>query len=231
MTFPRMLRVRQTYQGAPLSNVASVVREKIGTLALGNRVKPGQTIAITAGSRGITGIDAIIRAVADECKSLGLAPFIVPAMGSHGGATADGQREIIEHYGITEAAIGCPIKSSMEVVRIGSVKEIPVFCDRNAWEADHIAVVGRVKSHTDFEGEIESGLFKMMAIGLGKKAGAEVYHRAGLKYGYADIFPSVGRKVLETARVLFGLAILENAHQETTRIEAVIPSDFWETEK
>ena len=231
MSFPRMLRVRQTAQGTAINDVASVVREKISKLGLGKRVKPGQTIAITAGSRGITDINLITRAVVDECKSLGLAPFIVPAMGSHGGATADGQRQILETYGITEGAMGCPIRSSMEVVCIGNVKEIPVFCDRNAWEADHIAVVGRVKAHTDFEGEIESGLFKMMAIGLGKQEGAQHYHRAGMDYGYAEIFPTVGRKVLETARVLFGLAIVENACQETSRVESVLPADFWETEK
>jgi len=231
MSFPRMLRVRQTSQGTALNDVASVVREKISKLGLRNRVKPGQTIAITAGSRGITNINLIMRAVVDECKSIGLAPFIVPAMGSHGGATADGQRQILEHYGITEDAMGCPIRSSMEVVCIGNVKEVPVFCDRNAWEADHIAVVGRVKSHTDFEGEIESGLFKMMAIGLGKQEGAQHYHRAGMKYGYAEFFPTVGKKVLETSRVLFGLAIVENARQETAIVESVLPADFWETEK
>ncbi len=231
MAFPRMLKIRQDFPGAALNDVASVVREQIGKLGLKNKVRPGQTIAITAGSRGITDIAIITRAVVDECKSLGLVPFIVPAMGSHGGATADGQHLILEHYGITESAMGCPIRSSMEVVRIGDFKEIPVFLDRNAWEADHIAIVGRVKSHTDFEGDIESGLFKMMSIGLGKKEGAEIYHRAGMKYGYAQVFPAIGRKVLETARILFGLAILENARQETDGIQAVAPEDFREMEK
>ena len=231
MSLPRMARIRQTAEGLALKRVASVVRAHISKLGLSSRVKPGQTIAITAGSRGITNIDLIMRAVVDECKSIGLVPFIVPSMGSHGGATADGQRQILEHYGITEDAMGCPIRSSMEVVRIGTIKKIPVFCDKNAWEADHIAVVGRVKAHTDFEGEIESGLFKMMAIGLGKQAGAQHYHSAGLQYGYAEVFPAVGKKVLETAKVLFGLAIVENACQETARIEAMLPADFYEREK
>ena len=204
---------------------------RLGALGLAGRIKAGQTVAITAGSRGITGIDGILGAVVEECASVGLRPFIVPAMGSHAGATAEGQQHLLEHYGITAAAMGCEIRSSMDVVPIGEVKGIPVFCDRNAWEADHIAVVARVKPHTDFDNEIESGLFKMMSVGLGKREGAEHYHRAGHDYSYADVFPSVGKKVLETARILFGLAVVENGNGQTARIEAVLPSDFYETEK
>jgi hypothetical protein len=127
--------------------------------------------------------------------------------------------------------MGCPIKSSIEVVRIGEVKGIPVFCDKNAWGADHIAVVARVKTHTDFDAEIESGLFKMMAIGLGKQHGAEHYHRAGHHHGYAEVFPSVGKTVLETGHVLFGLGIVENGYDETAKVQALLPRDFWEGEK
>jgi hypothetical protein len=226
-----MLRVKQRFEGPTLHNIPSAVRETIASLHLGDRVKPGQTAAITAGSRGIANIDRITRAVADELKALGLKPFIVPTMGSHGEATADGQRKVLEHYGITEAAMGCPIKSSMEVVRIGETKGLPVFCDKNAWEADHIAVVGRIKAHTDFDGEIESGLFKMMAIGLGKQHGAEHYHRAGHQFSYAEIFPSVGKAVLETKHILFGLGIVENGYDETAKVQALHPKDFWEGEK
>ena len=226
MSFPRMFRVKQRFEGPTLHNIPSAVRETIASLHLGDRVKPGQTVAITAGSRGIANIDRITRTVVDELKALGLKPFIVPAMGSHGEATAEGQRKVLEHYGITEAAMGCPIKSSMEVVRIGETKGLPVFCDKNAWEADHIAVVGRVKAHTDFDGEIESGLFKMMAIGLGKQHGAEHYHRAGHQYSYAEIFPSVGKAVLETGHILFGLGIVENGYDETAKVQALLPKDF-----
>jgi hypothetical protein len=201
------------------------------SLRLQDRVKPGQTVAITAGSRGIANIDRITRAVVDELKALGLTPFIVPTMGSHGEATGEGQRKILEHYGITESSMGCPIKSSMEVVRIGEVKGTPVFCDKNAWEADHIAVVARVKTHTDFDAEIESGLFKMMAIGLGKQHGAEQYHRAGHHYSYAEIFPLVGKAVLDTGHILFGLGIVENGYDETAKVQALLPKDFWEGEK
>ena len=231
MTFPRMFRIRQDLEGPVLVDVVNAVRDQLQDLGLQNKVKTGETIAITAGSRGIANIAQITHAVVDECKALGLAPFIVPAMGSHGGATADGQKKVLEHYGITERAMGCPIKSSPEVISIGKVKGTPVFCDRNAWNADHIAVVARVKAHTDFDYEIESGLFKMMAIGLGKREGAEHYHRAGHHYSYAEIFHAVGNKVLETARILFGLAIVENGYEETAKIQALLPKDFYETEK
>jgi len=231
MTFPRMFRVRQTLEGPAIADVPRTIRDKVGTLGLRNQVKTGQSIAITAGSRGITGVDQIIRAVVNECRALGLRPFIVPAMGSHGGATAEGQLHLLEHYGITETTMGCPLKSSMDTVRIGDFRGIPVFCDKNAWEADYIAVVGRVKPHTDFDNEIESGLFKMMSIGLGKRQGAEHYHRAGHHYSYSEVFPSVGKKVLETGKVLFGLAIVENGYGQTAKIEAILPRDFYESEK
>ncbi|MFI5339861.1 MAG: lactate racemase domain-containing protein [Candidatus Methylomirabilales bacterium] len=231
MNFPRMYRVKQRFEGPTLHNIPSAVRETIASLHLADRVKPGQTVAVTAGSRGIANIDRITRAVVDELKALGLKPFIVPTMGSHGEATAEGQRKILEHYGITESAMGCPITSSMEVVRIGEVKGTPVFCDKNAWGADHIAVVARVKTHTDFDNEIESGLFKMMAIGLGKQHGAEHYHRAGHDHGYAEIFPSVGKTVLEMGHILFGLGIVENGYDETAKVQALLPKDFWEGEK
>lgn len=231
MNFPRMFRVKQRFEGPMLHNIPTAVRETIAGLHLTDKVKPGETVAITAGSRGIANIDRITRAVVDELKALGLKPFVVPTMGSHGEATAEGQRKILEHYGITESTMGCPIKSGMEVVRIAEVKGTPVFCDKNAWEANHIAVVARVKTHTDFDNEIESGLFKMMAIGLGKQHGAEHYHRAGHHYSYAEIFPSVGKAVLEKAHILFGLGIIENGYDETAKVQALLPKDFWEGEK
>jgi hypothetical protein len=226
-----MLRIKQRFEGPSLRDIPSAVREAMRPLHLQDKVKPGQTVAITAGSRGIANVARITRAVVDELKALQLKPFIVPTMGSHGGATAEGQRTVLEHYGITEAAMGCPIRSSMEVVQIGEVKGIPVFCDKNVWGADHIAVVARIKPHTDFTGEIESGLFKMMAIGLGKQRGAEHYHRAGHAYGYAEVFPLVGKKVLETARILFGVGLVENGYEETAKIQALLPKDFEAGEK
>jgi hypothetical protein len=226
-----MCRIKQWFEGPSVRDIPSAIRETIRALHLQDKVKPGQTVAVTAGSRGIANIDRITRAVVDELKALRLQPFIVPTMGSHGGATAEGQRKVLEHYNITAATMGCAIRSSMEVVQIGEVKGIPVFCDKNAWGADHIAVVARIKPHTDFQGEIESGLFKMMAIGLGKQQGAEHYHRAGHAYSYAEIFPLVGKKVMETARILFGLGIVENGYEETAKVQALLPKDFEEGEK
>lgn len=231
MQFPRMLRIKQRLEGPVLQDVATSVRESIRGLGLQGKVKPGQTVALTAGSRGVANIAKITRAVVDELKAMGLKPFIVPTMGSHGEATAEGQLKVIEHYGITEASMGCPLKSSMAVVEIGKVKGTTVFCDQNAWEADHIVVIGRVKAHTDFDAEIESGLYKMMAIGLGKQHGAEHYHRAGHEYSYGEIFPLVGQAVLDSGHVLFGLATVENGYEETAIVQAILPKDFSAAEK
>ncbi len=231
MALPRLFRIKQKLEGPTITDLRGAIHSKIHELNLHQQIKRGQSIAITAGSRGITDIDTILRSVVDECKALGLKPFIIPAMGSHGGATALGQKHILEHLGITELTMGCPIKSSMQTIRIGEVRGIPVFCDKNAWAADYIAVVARVKPHTDFGGEIESGLFKMMAIGLGKRLGAETYHRAGQEYGYAEVFPTVGKKVLDTGKIRFGIAIVENGYGNTARIEAILPVNFYETEK
>jgi hypothetical protein len=231
MAFPKMFRVKQELEGPMLADIPGAVRETMRSLRLQDRVKPGQTVAITSGSRGVANIDRITKAVVDELKTLGLQPFICPTMGSHGEATAEGQLKILAHYGITEATMGCPMKSSMEVVEIGKVKGTTVFCDKNAWNADHIVVVGRVKAHTDFDGEIESGLYKMMAIGLGKQHGAENYHRAGHHYSYAEIFPLVGQAVLDSGHVLCGLGIVENGHDQTAKVQAMLPKDFAPVEK
>jgi hypothetical protein len=226
-----MFRVKQELEGPMLADIPGAVRDTMRSLHLQGRVKPGQTVAITSGSRGVANIDRITKAVVDELKTLGLQPFICPTMGSHGEATAEGQLKILAHYGITEATMGCPMKSSMEVVEIGTVKGTTVFCDKNAWQADHIVVVGRVKAHTDFDGEIESGLYKMMAIGLGKQHGAENYHRAGHHYSYAEIFPLVGQAVLDSGHVLCGLGIVENGHDQTAKVQAMLPKDFAPVEK
>jgi hypothetical protein len=231
MTFPKMFRMKQELLGPMVTDIPAAVRETMQSLSLKEKVKPGQTVAITSGSRGVANIATITKAVVDELKALGLEPFICPTMGSHGEATAEGQLKILEHYGITEATMGCPMKSSMEVVEIGKVKGTTVFCDKNAWGADHIVVIGRVKAHTDFDGEIESGLYKMMAIGLGKQHGAENYHRAGHHYSYAEIFPLVGQAVLDSGHVLFGLGIVENGHDQTAKVQAVLPKDFRSVEK
>lgn len=222
MPFPKVLRVQQNFEAARISDIPAKVAEEMDKLDLSGKLKPGQTVAITAGSRGIANIAAIIRAVGAELKQRGVRPFIVPAMGSHGGGTAEGQKGVLEHYGITEATMGVPIRATMETTQIGATSRgVPVFLDNYALEADHIVVINRVKPHTDFDGDIESGLCKMMAIGLGKHTGAIHYHRANIKYGYYEVITEVARVVMQNCRILFGLGIVENAYDETAVIEAI----------
>ncbi|MCA9115011.1 MAG: DUF2088 domain-containing protein, partial [Planctomycetaceae bacterium] len=232
MGYPRMLRIRQHFDSPRLDDVAGEVERQLAQLALGERIRPGQSVAVTAGSRGIANIAVITRAICEHVRSLGATPFIVPAMGSHGGGTAEGQREILEGYGITEEFTGAEIRSSMETVVVDETSHgIPVHFDRNAWEADHVIVAGRIKPHTGFVGEIESGLHKMMLIGLGKHNGATVYHRAILDYSFPEIIESVAASVLEKCSIAAGVAIVENARDETGLIEAVAPENFYEREK
>jgi hypothetical protein len=224
--------VRQTFEWPRVKDIPAEVEAQLHALALGAKVQPGQSVAITAGSRGIANIATILRAAAEHLRTLGARPFIVPAMGSHGGGTAQGQVEVLHTYGISEASLGCPIRASMETVVVGQAPEgFPVHFDRLAFEADHVLVCGRVKPHTTFAGQIESGLMKMLLIGLGKCEGAAVYHRAIQDYSFDQIVRSVAGEVLRKCRILAGLAIVENAYDETALIEAVPPEQFEAREK
>src|SRR5690349_1595053 len=188
--YPLTFRVRQSFESPtlPVEQIASTVAAELSRLNLGQTVKPGQSVAITAGSRGVANIALIIKAAVAHFQSLGAKPFIVPAMGSHGGGTPEGQRGLIEGYGVTEEYCGCPIRASMETVVVCRAAEgFPVHFDKHAFGADHVLVVGRVKPHTNFVGDIESGLMKMMLIGLGKHAGAIIYHRAIQDYSFPQI--------------------------------------------
>ncbi len=230
--FPEMVRLRQTFPRPQVTDIAGTVRGELDRLHLSQQIRPGQSVAVTVGSRGIANIAEITRAAIDTIRDLGAEPFIVPSMGSHGGATAEGQRELIGRYGITEASMGVPIRASMETVIVGELGEgVPVHFDRYAFEADHVLVVGRVKPHTMFVGDIESGLHKMLLIGLGKHAGAWTYHRAIKEYSFDQIIRGVAQLVLEKCRIVAGLAIVENAYDDTALIEAVPPEGFYEREK
>ncbi len=178
MPYPKTLRIRQTFERPVIADIGSAVRTALERLDLARTIRPGQTVALTAGSRGIANIPAVLKATAQFLKDLGARPFLVPAMGSHGGGTAEGQRQVIESYGITEQFVGAPIRASMEVISLGTTAEgYPVYLDKHASQADHIGVVGRIKPHTNYHGSVESGLLKMMMIGLGKHVGALAYHR------------------------------------------------------
>ncbi len=222
MPFSRMLPVRQHFPDHRVEDIAGTVRRELHEAGFARRLKPGARVAIGAGSRGIANISAIVRAVVDFWKDAGMRPFILPAMGSHGAATAEGQADVLAHYGIHEAAMGCPVVSLLDVVPLGQTSEgIETFMDRSAFESDGVMLVGRVKWHTDFSGKIESGLYKMMAIGLGKLAGAQRYHTHAYRMGLEQVIRSVGRQVLSSGKILGGLAILEDANHSTARLEAV----------
>ncbi|WP_407314075.1 lactate racemase domain-containing protein [Desulfosporosinus sp. SB140] len=227
---PSMARVRQTIDVPVIDDVISEVRKQIKLVSPANI--RGKRIAITAGSRGITDIRTVLRTVVQELKNQGAQPFLVPAMGSHGGATAEGQREVLKSLGITAESIGAPIMSSMEVVEVGTtVNGVSVYADKYAANADGIVVVNRIKAHTEFCGEIESGLFKMMVIGLGKHKGATIAHTQALRRGYAKVFKEIGEVFLEKLPILFGLGIVENCYDQTAEICGVSPGNFYDQEK
>jgi len=232
MPFPRMLRLRQKFDSPRLDDIPGEIERQLRALDLTSQVKPGQTVAITVGSRGIANIAVITKAIVEHFTRLRAVPFIVPAMGSHGGGTAEGQRQIVEGYGVTEEFVGAEIRSSMETVIIDKTPQgIPVHFDRHASTADHVVVAGRIKPHTGFVGEIESGLHKMMLIGLGKHAGAKIYHRAITDYSWLEIVSAVADSVLQKCRILCGVGIVENAYDETGLVAAVRPQDFLRREK
>jgi hypothetical protein len=222
MDFSSLLMVRQHFQDRSLKNIPDEVRKQLSAGGFGKSLKPGSRVAIGVGSRGIHNIATIVRAVVDYWKSQGVHPFLFPAMGSHGAATAEGQADVLAHYGIHEATMGCPVISSLEVVSLGSTTDgIEAFMDKNAFDSDGVMLIGRVKWHTDFAGKIESGLFKMMAIGLGKFAGAQRYHTYAYKLGLETVIRTVGRQVLASGKILGGLAILEDANHNTAKLAAV----------
>jgi hypothetical protein len=227
-----MLRLRQKFDCPRVDDISGEVERELASLKLAEKVKPGQTVAITVGSRGIANIALITKAIVDHFRAFKAVPFIVPAMGSHGGGTASGQRAIVEDYGVTEDYVGCEIRSSMETVIVDRTPQgIPVHFDKHALGADHVVVAGRIKPHTGFVGDIESGLHKMMLIGLGKHEGAKVYHRAIMDYSWLEIVTAVAESVLTKCKVVCGVGIVENAYDETALIAAVRPGDFIRREK
>jgi len=222
MKFPGLLVVRQKFPDRRIPDVPAEVRRQLAASGFAARVKPGARIAIGVGSRGIHNIAAIVRGVVRYWQEQGMRPFLFPAMGSHGAASAQGQTDVLAHYGITEATMGCPLVSQLDVVSLGKTADgIEAFMDRQAYESDGVMLVGRVKWHTDFAGKIESGLFKMMAVGLGKFAGAQRYHAYAYRLGLEHVIRTVGRQVLASGRILGGLAILEDAWHNTAKLEAV----------
>ena len=232
MALPKMVRIEQHIEAPVVANIPAAVRAELDEIEAGTLVKAGDRIAITGGSRGVANIDIVIKATADYLKELGAKPFVVPAMGSHGGATAEGQRDVLAHYGVTEETVGAPIEATMDTVEIGKTADgLPVLLDRNAAEADGIVPLNRIKAHTDFKGSIESGLLKMMAIGLGKQRGANMYHRAFFHHGFEHVILTVGSLMLDTGKIVFGLGLVENAHEHTAKVAAMRPNELIRRER
>jgi hypothetical protein len=225
--FPIMCDVLQHFSTPRLDDIPAAVHQQLSRLNLADRIRPGQSVAIPAGSRGVANIGLILREIAAHFTALGAKPFLVPAMGSHGGGTAEGQVKLLGTLGVTEEFVGVPIRATMDTVIVAQTSGgMPVHFDRYAAEADHVFVVNRVKPHTRFVGPVESGLHKMMLIGLGKHAGAKVYHAGILTMSFPEIIAAVAERVLDVCRVCGGLAILENAEDETALVEAVRPEEF-----
>jgi len=231
MLLPKMHRIRQKVDPPVVADVAAAVASEIRKLNFAGRLKPGARVAVTGGSRGVANIATILKATCESLKALGAKPFIVPAMGSHGGATAEGQLKVLARYGVTPESMGVPILSSMETVEIGRMSwGFPVLVDKNAVEADHIVLVNRIKPHTNFRAHVESGLLKMLVIGLGKHQGAILAHRAAVDVGLPKAIPEVARFSLSKLSILFGIGMLENVRHQTAKVEAMLPEALEETE-
>lgn len=227
LTLPVLFLVKQRFDNSCEPNSARAVHREIDRSDLSGRFTPGQTVAVAVGSRGIQGIAGMVAAMVSSLKALGLRPFIIPAMGSHGGATSDGQQQVLKYMGITEASVGAPIKSSMDVVFLGRLPSgAEIFVARDAMEADHLVLINRIKPHTAFRSQVESGICKMLAVGCGKHQGALNMH----KFGLAESIVPAARVILDRVSVLFAIAVLENAAEKTHTVKIVLPEDFVETD-
>lgn len=221
---PRVVRVRQRFDDTRLPHPEQALKRELGKPGAVGRIKAGQQVAVAVGSRGIANIVPLTKTVIDAIREAGAHPFIVPCMGSHGGATAEGQIEVLAHLGITEASVGAPIRSTMEVVKLAELPNgLPVYADRYASAADAIVVINRIKPHTAFRGRIESGIMKMISIGLGKQKGAEACHQMGFKH-MAENVPAMARVMMDKLPIIFGVALVENAYDQTCMVE-VLPAE------
>ena len=230
MTFPPLARVRQSIPQPRVDDVPGTIRRLILGSRLRERVKPGGTIAVGIGSRGVHAIDVVARTIVDTLQEMGYKPFIVAAMGSHGGATPEGQRELLAGYGVTAEAMGVAVKTEMDTVILGTNPVgLPIYFDKNAYQADGIVLANRVKPHTDFHATHESGVLKMLVIGLGKRDGASQVHKLGVR-GLREVLPAVGRFLVKNTPFALGLAIVENAEDVPAEIAALEPETIFDAE-
>jgi hypothetical protein len=220
----RLTKIRNHFPETSLKDVGGAVRESLAGLS--GIIKKGNSIAVAVGSRGIDNLEIVVREVLDFVKQQGGQPFIVPAMGSHGGATADGQAEVLAGYGITERSVGVPVRSSMEAVELpqGELNH-RIYMDKNAYESDGVILINKIKPHTDFHATYESGLVKMSVIGLGKEAGAEAIHHFGV-HGLTQLIPASAKQIFDTKKILAGVALIENAYDKTMMVNALRGQDI-----
>lgn len=230
-TIPKMIAARQVFPLSPPLDIPGVLRQQFEVTGVLSPMKPGARIAVAVGSRGITNLPAIVRTVVAALKSARADPFIIPAMGSHGGATPEGQAGILEEYGVSEREMGVPVRASMEVERIGASEDgVDVFCSVEGLHSDGIVIINRIKPHTDFQGTLGSGVMKMMVIGLGKRAGAAACHAAASRLGYERTLRGIARVTLRAAPILCGVAIVEDQFHETARLEVLKAEEIEERE-
>jgi hypothetical protein len=226
MQFPQMATVKQLFSTDVVDDPIAAVREQLQRAGLQTLIRSGSRIAVSSGSRGIANISAITRTVVDCIREAGGHPFILPAMGSHGGASTEGQKQVLASYGITEESMGVPVEATMDVVQVDQLEDgTPVLLNRLALEADGIVLINRIKPHTSFRGTFESGLMKMMTIGLGSHKGATMAHAQGAQ-GLARLIPAWGKVILDKAPIAMGLAIIENAYDQTAHVVALRPEEF-----
>jgi hypothetical protein len=228
---PRLFPVRQRFPRPRVGDIRAAVHAELGRIFPPGAFRPGARLGVTVGSRGISNLAAIARAAVDFLKSRDARPFIIPAMGSHGGATAEGQRSLIAHYGVTEESMGCPIRAEMKTRSLGIAPAgVSAYIAETAWDSDGVLLMNRVKPHTDYKGPIESGLTKICGIGLGKLEGASEYHSRLFDLGLGNAIRAAAERIVESGKVIGGLAILENAYHETARLAAVPAASLFEDE-
>ena len=230
VALPKMATVHQRFADAHIGDVEQAVLTQIARPEISARVTPGMAIAIGAGSRGIANIDTAVRATVKALRELGAEPFIFPAMGSHAGATGEGQQALLASYGITEEGVGAPVRASMDTVQIAELDDgTPLHVDRHAHDADGIVLINRVKPHTTFRGPIESGVAKMIVIGMGKIQGATLMHWQGMDR-FPEVLPDAATRIMAKVPFLFGIGMIENAYDQTAYVEALLPETLIERE-
>lgn len=222
--FPPFFKVRMNFRQPRIENIPKALLDSLEDTIADSPISAGDTVAVGIGSRGIANLSLIVKILCTRLIEIGAKPVIVPAMGSHGGATAEGQHKILEELGVTETACSAPIHSSMDTVRIGRVfDQIPVFFSSDALAMDHSICINRIKPHTKFKAVVESGIYKMLCVGMGKHAGALAYHKWSLKYGFYPLLEAMGREIIEKSNFRFGIGVVENAFDETMAIEVIPP--------